>query len=150
MITIVAGVIVWFMLIVLILRFFAVCSEERRRLPNSDLGSRNPKLHTGRDTDTEIEMLALLFYTTLLKINEATQSTSNIQDNVWREIDSAKDRLTLMLNESNQSGVVEKITEGRNAENSRKLPRHAIRKQQKGAVVAKQGEGGGSQREETK
>lgn len=104
MITIVAGVIVWFMLIVLILRFFAVCSEERRRLPNSDLGSRNPKLHTGGDTDTE--KIALLFYTTLLKINEATQSTDNIQDSVWREIDSAKDRLTQLLNETSHSKVI--------------------------------------------
>lgn len=104
MITIVAGVIVWFMLIVLILRFFAVCSEERRRLPNSDLESRNPKLHTGRDTDTE--KIALLFYTTLLKINEVTQSTDNIQDNVWREIDSAKDRLTQLLNETPHNKVI--------------------------------------------
>ena len=104
MITIVAGVIVWFMLIVLILRFFAVCSEERRRLPNSDLESRNPKLHTGRDTDTE--KIALLFYTTLLKINEVTQSTDNIQDNVWREIDSAKDKLTQLLNETSHNKVI--------------------------------------------
>jgi len=100
--TIVAGVIVWIILIVLILRFFAVCSEERRRLPNSDLESRNPKLHTGGDT----EKIALLFYTTLLKINEATQSTDNIQDSVWREIDSAKDRLTQLLNDTPHNKVI--------------------------------------------
>tara|TARA_Y100000401_G_scaffold117552_1_gene127056 strand:+ start:2498 stop:2887 length:390 start_codon:yes stop_codon:yes gene_type:complete len=107
MITIVAGVIVWFILIVLILRFFAVCSEAKRS--NCDSKMRNPDLHIERDTQED--KIALLFYGTLLKLNETTlnnldaetmttEHTELVMD-VRREIDIAREELGKLLpNES--------------------------------------------------
>ena len=107
MITIVAGVIVWFILTVLILRFFAVCSEAKRS--NCDSKMRNPDPHIERDTQED--KIALLFYETLLKLNEATlnnldaesmttEHTELVMD-VRREIDIAREELGKLLpNES--------------------------------------------------
>ena len=107
MITIVAGVIVWFILIVLILRFFAVCSEVKRT--NCDSKMRNPDLHIERDTQED--KIALLFYGTLLKLNEATLNNLDTESmttehielvmDVRREIDIAREELGKLLpNES--------------------------------------------------
>ena len=107
MITIVAGVIVWFILIVLILRFFAVCSEVKRT--NCDSKTRNPDLHIERDTQED--KIALLFYGTLLKLNEATLNNLDAESmttehielvmDVRREIDIAREELGKLLpNES--------------------------------------------------
>ena len=103
MITIVAGVIVWFMLIVLILRFFAVCSETKRLNCYPEL--RNPDPHI--EIDTQGEKIALLFYGTLLKLNESTLNNLDAEEittahmelvmDVRREVDIAREELGKLL-----------------------------------------------------
>lgn len=101
---IITGVIVWLIAVALILRFFAICQEVKRiQKPNSN--SRNPDLHIDKDTD--IERVALLFYITLEKINEATKielkTKGNnkelylLADEVYWEIDKAKTQLAQLL-----------------------------------------------------
>lgn len=106
--TAIAGVIAWFILVVFILRFFAVCSEARRVRANCSPDLRNPDLHIERDTQGE--KIAILFYGTLLRINETTLNNLDTDKttahmalvvDVRREIDIARKELGKLLpNES--------------------------------------------------
>jgi len=93
----ITGIIVWLIAIAFILRFFAVCKEIKRK-PKPAPDSRNPHIHIGKDTDTE--RLALLFFATLHKINEIAGKQPVSSDELYWEIDKAKDELTHVLEEN--------------------------------------------------
>ena len=105
MLTIIAGVMIWFMLIAIILRFFAVCSEARRIQANCSPDLRNPDPHI--EIDTQGEKIALLFYGTLLKLNETTLSNIDTEEittahremiiDVRREVDIAREELGKLI-----------------------------------------------------